>query len=217
MGAGDLNCQRLRGRKPQGRRWENRQGRDSRVDRGGRRALGGAFGRSPAKAADRGRARSGQGEGQWELPPAPGRRPHSLVPLQEAALGDGPHRRPRGLGARTQGAETQAQFLLQAAGQRPEAIASPVRPCPGVGARVTVFLVLEAPGRLLELIEILPVPVSRHRRPVLSRAPPRPRPGPSPPSGPAPGAPPPPYAPPPPTRQGLNLCWDSQVRGLAFS
>lgn len=41
------------------------------------------------------------GRGQARLPPAPGRGPHSLVLLQEAALSDGPHGRPRGLGART--------------------------------------------------------------------------------------------------------------------
>lgn len=115
--------------------------------------------RQRARGQDEGRARAGEAPARSR----PG--PHSLVPLQEAALGDGPHGRPRGLGARTRGAETQAQLLLQAAGQRREAVASPARPCAGLGARVTVLLVLEAPGRFLELIEILPVPVRRHRRP----------------------------------------------------
>lgn len=120
----------------------------------------------PESRRDCGPGAGGQGGAQGKLPPAPARGPHSLVPLQETALGDGPHGRPRGLGSRTRGAKTQAQLLLQAAGQRREAVASPARPCPGLGARVTVLLVLEAPGRLLKLIEILPVPVSRHRRPV---------------------------------------------------
>lgn len=138
--------------------------------------------------------REGLDEGQGRFPPAPRLGPHSLVTLQEAALGDGPHSRPRGLGTRTRGAETQTQLLLQVAGQRWEAVATPAWPCSGLGARVTVLLVLEAPGRLLELIEILPVPVRRHRRPVLSRAPPRPRPRPA--VGPGPRSTAPPEAPP---------------------
>lgn len=104
-----------------------------------------------------GRARLGP------LPPArPLRGPHSLVPLQEAALRDGPHGRPWGLGLR-RGAEAQAQLLLQAGSQRREAVAARVCPRASLRARVTVLLFLDTPGRLLELIEILPVPVSRHR------------------------------------------------------
>lgn len=103
---------------------------------------------------------AGAGRGGGRSIPLPG--PHSLVALQEAALRDGPHGRPRGLGV-LRGAEAQAQLLLQAAGQGREAVAA--RGCPSFGlrARVTVLLVLDAPGRLLELIEILPVPVRRHR------------------------------------------------------
>lgn len=141
-------------------------------------------GRRAGRGLDESWTKAARGAGGAPARSRPG--PHSLVPLQEAAFCDGPHGRPRGLGAGTRGAETQAQLLLQAAGQRREAVTSPARPCPGFGARVTVLLVLEAPGRLLELIEILPVPVRRHRRPAESRAPPhRPRPtGPA--RGPAP-------------------------------
>lgn len=103
---------------------------------------------------------AGAGRGGGCSRPIPG--PHSLVALPEAALRDGPHGRPRGLGV-LRGAEAQAQLLLQAAGQGREAVAA--RGCPSFGlrARVTVLLVLDAPGRLLELVEILPVPVRRHR------------------------------------------------------
>lgn len=184
-GAGDLNLRAPGGRKSQGALWGSREGGDSRVGGGGRRAGGGACGWSPAEAADRGpegRTRAARGAGEAPARSRPG--PHSLVPLQEAALGDGPHGRPWRLGARTRGAETQAQLLLQAAGQRREAVASPARPCAGLGARVTVFLVLKAPGRFLELIEILPVPVRRHRRPAQWRAPPRPARGSAPPQAP---------------------------------
>lgn len=196
-GARDLNRRPRRARKPGGRRRKSKEGRGNRSlwrrKEGEGRSL-----RPEPQGGCRPRAR-GQGKGQGRLPPAPGRGPHSLVPLQEAALGDGPHGRPRGLGARTRGAETQAQLLLQAAGQRWKAVASPARPCPGLGARVTVLLVLEAPGRLLELIEILPVPVRRHRRPVQPRAPPRPA------VGPRPRSPAPAEAPPRPSPLGLVL------------
>lgn len=120
--------------------------------RGGRRARGGACADSPATA--------GAGRGRSRSRPLPG--PHSLVPLQEAALRDGPHGRPRGLGIR-RGAEAQAQLLLQAGSQRREAVATRVCPRSSLRARVTVLLVLDTPCRLLELIEILPVPVRRHR------------------------------------------------------
>lgn len=105
-------------------------------------------------------AAAGAGRGRGRSRPLPG--PHSLVPLQEAALCDGPHGRPRGLGIR-RGAEAQAQLLLQAGSQRREAVAARVCPRSSLRARVTVLLILDTPGRLLELIEILPVPVRRHR------------------------------------------------------